>query len=151
QPWPAIGAVEKRVTEPLILGVRQLCQTVGTDSHVWRDEDRTGRVRVARLNPKLPFPANCSRLPGQSLHPSQGRRPSREFLQEAVQGRSIALDFDEDVPRLILDTAAEAQARGQAKHEGPKSDPLNDALNLDRPAFHSWSLYRRQSRTRQLE
>src|SRR5262249_15676463 len=100
------------------------------------------------LNAELSLPANGSRLPGQPLHPSQGRRLASEFLQEAVQGRGIALDFNQDVARLVLDTAAQTKACRQPGHEGPKSDSLHDALNLDRAAFHGWSSHRPQFRRR---
>src|SRR5262249_2270492 len=116
--------------------VRQLRQTVRTGGHVRGDENWAGGVRAARLDAELPVPPRRARLPRQLFHAGQGRRLAGEFLQEAVQRPGVALAFNQDVAGLVLDVAAQPQARGEAEHEGPEADPLDDALDFDRPAFH---------------
>ena len=66
----------------------------------------------------------------------QRRRLVGQFRQEAIQGRRLAFDFDEECPGLVLDEAAQLQPRGQAVDEGTEPDALHDAAHHDGPAFH---------------
>src|SRR5438876_225708 len=59
--------------------------------------------------------------------------------RQAVEGRSIALDLDQDVAELVADEAAQAALRRQPVDERPEADALHDAANGDGPTdSHAW-------------
>src|SRR5208282_3965039 len=93
-------------------------------------------VAVARLDEELTIAARGLPLPGQVLDLGQGRRVVGEFLQEAIEGTGLSLDFDPDAARAILDESAELEPGRQAVDKRPEADPLNDPLNSNGAALH---------------
>src|SRR5262249_24416123 len=103
-------------------------------------------VRLAGLDAEPRLAARGPRLPRQVLHERQRRRPIGEFAEEALQGRPLPLDLDDDAAGLVLHEAAEPEARGEAVDEGPEADPLNDAPDHDCAALHDGAPGERKAR-----
>ena len=135
QPRAAVGAVEERIAVTAVGGVEQLGEAIVAGGHVGRDEDGAGRVA------SLASMRNCVRraapvAPRKAVRSGPAAAARSASRSGTVQRGRIALDLDQDVPVWLLHEAAKVEARGQVVHEGPKADPLDDAADHDRSAFH---------------
>jgi hypothetical protein len=136
QPRPAVGAIEKGVQIPPVSGIEQFGEALLAGRDIGCDKNSISRTVLAGFDAKLVFPSSRLPFPGQAVDPCEWRRPGGKFAEERVQGMNVPLHFDQDTSGLVLDEAAEPQARSKPVHKGSKADALDDSADDYRPAFH---------------
>ena len=58
-------------------------------------------------------------------------------MPQLLQRRRLPFDFDQHVPRLVPNEAAQSQARGEVVHERAEPDALDDATDGNGEALHT--------------
>ena len=130
EPGPAVGAVEKGVAVPPIVGISHLPQTVLTDAHVRAHLGvREGFPHAGQdVKARLSGGGN-----GNGADPANAGQHRGLLLQKGHElGHLVRLPFQLQLRPLggVADEAGQAQLGGEAVDGGAKPHPLHQPLHL---------------------
>ncbi len=131
----AVRAVDEGVARPAVGRVGHLGQAVVAHGDVGRDEGPCGALGGALDD------AEAALVGGRALHCvdgedlRQGRSLGDQPRPKALDGGGGPLHLHEHPFGVVSHVAGEPELRGEAVHEGPEPDPLDDADHPD-PAAH---------------
>ena len=130
EPRPAVGAVEKGVAVPSVLGVSHLPQTVLTDAHVRAHLGVRERLPHAGQDVKARLSRGGN---GNGADPANAGQHRGLLLQKRHElGYLVWLPLQLQLRPLggVADEAGQAQLGGEAVDGGAKPHPLHQPLHL---------------------
>ena len=130
EPGPAVGAVEKGVAVPSVLGVSHLPQTVLTDAHVRAHLGVRGRLAHTGQDVKSRLSRGGN---GNGADPANAGQHRGLLLQKRHKlGHLVWLPLQLQLRPLggVADEAGQAQLGGEAVDGGAKPHPLHQPLHL---------------------
>jgi hypothetical protein len=135
QTWTAVRAIEKWIAIVAIGWIEQFRETFPASRHIRGNEDVAAKPNIARLDPEIVIALSCPLFPREFFDVGEWRRIFGKSRKEEIEEPQFAFDLDLNSPCPVANETAQAVPQGKVVDEGTKSNPLNDAANLNRQSL----------------
>ncbi len=140
----AVGAVDIGIAVARIGGIAHFGETVRADREVGRDAgQRDAGVSCCFADGEIAKTGRLAKAHVDRSDAGGGRGLGAQIADKGLDGRLRAFEPDVDSVLLVQHPTCEGVRAGQTKHEGAKTDALDDSADLNGARGHAASVSRR--------